>query len=83
MIKFIILLVIVFIGVELLVRFILEPLFEKSYKKKKVSKPSSSKLNPEFRLAAETMYDGGKPHAPEKGDNKSDGEKITKDGVIS
>ena len=74
MLTFIIGVAIVFIAVDLFVRFIVDPLILGKYKK--ASKSSKSKLDPTFKLATETMYDGGKPHKPEKSkntiDNKND-----------
>ena len=77
MLTFIIGVAIVFIAVDLFVRFIVEPLI--AGKHKKVSKSSKSKLDPTFRLAAETMYDGGKPHKPEASKNAVDNKNNSKD----
>lgn len=62
MLTFLIILVLVFIGVDLLVRFVIDPLAEGSNKKSKVSKSYSQRFDPTIKLATETMYDGGKPH---------------------
>lgn len=66
MITFLLILVLVFIGVDLLVRFVIEPLIVGSNKKRKVSKSFTKKFDPAFKLATETMYDGGKPHKQEE-----------------
>lgn len=66
MLTFLLILVLVFIGVDLLVRFVIEPLIVGSNKKNKVSKSFSQKFDPAFKLATETMYDGGKPHNQEE-----------------
>lgn len=83
MITFIISIILVFIGVELLVRFIIEPLILGRNKKNKVSKSSTSKLDTKFRLATETMYDGGKTFTPEVSENAVKDENISKDEVKS
>lgn len=62
MFTFIIILVLVFIGVDLLVRFVIDPLASGSNKKSKVSKSYTPRFDPSMKLASETMYDGGKPH---------------------
>lgn len=77
MLTFIIGLVIVFIAVDLFVRFIVDPLI--LGKHKKAFKSSQSKLDPTFKLATETMYDGGKPHKPEVSKNDADNENDSKD----
>lgn len=81
MITFIISVILVFIAVDLLVRFIVEPLI--LGKHKKASKFSKSKLDPTFKLATETMYDGGKPHTQEVSSNANNEENISKDEVKS
>lgn len=48
--------------VELLVRFIIQPLIKSSDKKAKSAESKVSKFDPTIKLASETMYDGGKPH---------------------
>ena len=63
MITFLLILVLVFIGVDLLVRFVIEPLIVGSSQKNKISKSFTKKFDPAFKLATETMYDGGKPHS--------------------
>ncbi len=80
---FIISLILVFIGVDLFVRFVVEPLILGSNKKNKVSKSSIPKLDPSFKLATETMYDGGKPHTSEVSSNAVDDKNISKDEVKS
>ncbi|MFA7418350.1 MAG: hypothetical protein WCZ90_01595 [Melioribacteraceae bacterium] len=77
MITFLLILVLVFIGVDLLVRFVIEPLIVGSKKKNKVSKSFTKKFDPAFKLATETMYDGGKPH------NQEEMSSATKDEITS
>ena len=79
MINFFIYVILVFIGVDLLVRFILEPLILGSFKKKKVLRTSTSKLDSEFRLATETLYDGGEPHSPDLSSNSTNEKNMLKD----
>lgn len=79
MIIFIVSFILVLIGVDLFVRFILEPWICGSDKKNKVSKTAASKLDPSFRLATETMYDGGKPHDAEATGNTSEDGNIPKE----
>lgn len=62
MLTFLLILVLVFIGVDLLVRFVIDPLASGSHKKHKVSKSFAPRFDPSMKLASETMYDGGKPH---------------------
>jgi hypothetical protein len=69
MLTFILILIAVFIGVDLLVRFVIDPLASGSNKKHKVSKSYTPRFDPTIKLASETMYDGGKPH-----EGKSSGE---------
>jgi len=83
MTTFIISIILVFIGVELLVRFIIEPLILRNKNKNKVSKSSTSKLDTQFNLATETMYDGGKIYKPEVSNNDVNDENISKDEVKS
>ncbi len=66
MIKFLLMCVIVFIVVDLFVRFVVEPLIRSSNKKDRQVKSSAIKFDPSFRLATETMYDGGKPFKNEE-----------------
>ncbi len=81
MFTFIISVVLVFIAVDLFVRFVLEPWIVGSDKKNKVSKSVSPKLDPSFKLATETMYDGGEPHTSDS--SKSDDKNNSKDEVKS
>jgi hypothetical protein len=62
MLTFLLVLILVFIGVELLVRFVIDPLASGSYKKSKDSKSYAPRFDPTIRLVSETMYDGGKLH---------------------
>ncbi|MBW7841738.1 MAG: hypothetical protein H3C40_03335 [Ignavibacterium sp.] len=79
MLTFLLVLVAVFIGVDLLVRFVIDPLASGSYKKNKVSKPFASKFDPTLKLASETMYDGGQPHEDENSKETDKSENITED----
>ena len=81
MLTFIIGVVVVFIAVDLFVRLVVDPMI--LGKKEKLSKSSTSKLNPGFKLATETMYDGGKPHTKGSSKNVVNDEKISKDEVKS
>ncbi|MBU1097478.1 MAG: hypothetical protein KKB34_13440 [Bacteroidetes bacterium] len=66
MIVFLISLILALVAVDLLVRFVVEPLISASKEKNKVSKTYSPRFDPTIKLATETMYDGGKPHTEEK-----------------
>jgi hypothetical protein len=79
MFTFIIILVLVFIGVDLLVRFVIDPLASGSNKKSKVSKSYSQRFDPTIKLATETMYDGGKPHNEVKSTTETKDADISKD----
>ena len=78
MFTFLLILILVFVGVDLLVRFVIDPLASKSNKKHKVSKSFSPRFDPTMKLASETMYDGGSQHNEDqsesttKEDNPSD-----------
>jgi hypothetical protein len=77
MITFLVILILVFVAVDLLVRFVVDPLILKSHKKNKVSKSFTPRFNPTIKLATETMYDGGKPH------NEEESSSVTKDENLS
>ena len=77
MLTFIIGVVVVFVAVDLFVRLVVDPMI--LGKKEKLSKASTSKLNPKFKLATETMYDGGKPHTDGSSENIAHDENISKD----
>ncbi len=79
MFTFIIILVLVFIGVDLLVRFVIDPLASGSNKKSKVSKSYSQRFDPTIKLATETMYDGGKPHNEVKSTTEAKDADISKE----
>ncbi len=79
MLTFLLVLVAVFIGVDLLVRFVIDPLASGQHKKTKESKSFSAKFDPTVKLASETMYDGGEPHNDENLKNTNKDENITKD----
>lgn len=76
MLTFLLILVAVFIGVDLLVRFVIDPLASGSNKKHKDSRSYTPRFDPSMKLASETMYDGGKPH------NEVKSTTVTKDADI-
>lgn len=78
MITFLLILVLVFIGVDLLVRLVIDPLAAGS-RKNKVSKSFSSRFDPTISLATETMYDGGKPQKEKDSNNVLENVTISKD----
>lgn len=80
MLTFLLVLLLVFIGVDLFVRFVIDPLASGSYKKNKVSKSFTPKFDPTVKLASETMYDGGKLRNEEKPADTHSKENISKDG---
>lgn len=79
MLTFLLILVLVFIGVDLLVRFVIDPLATNSYKKNKELNSFSPKFDPTIKLASETMYDGGKLHKKDevKSDEKKENDQKT------
>ena len=79
MLTFILILIAVFIGVDLLVRFVIDPLASGSNKKHKVSKSYTPRFDPTIKLASETMYDGGKPHTEVKSNSETKAAESTKD----
>ena len=66
MFYFILALILVFVGVDLLVRLVIDPLASKSNKKNKTLKSYTPRFDPTLKLASETMYDGGKLHEEDK-----------------
>lgn len=79
MLTFLIILVLVFVAVDLFVRFVIDPLASGSNKKHKVSKSYSQRFDPTIKLATETMYDGGKLHNEDKSGCSSKVAEISKD----
>jgi hypothetical protein len=79
MLTFLIILVLVFIGVDLFVRFVIDPLASGSNKKQKVSESYKPRFDPTIRLATETMYDGGKLHNEDKASSSSKDASNSKD----
>jgi hypothetical protein len=77
MFTFLIILILVFVGVDLLVRFVIDPLASGSNKKRKLSKSFSPRFDPTIKLASETMYDGGRLHNDDQSDS------TTKDDNLS
>lgn len=68
MLTFLLILVAVLITVDLLVRFVLDPFLAASRKKKKTAKSFQPRFDSSFKLATETMYDGGKQRSKEQVD---------------
>lgn len=83
MLTFSIILVLVFIGVDLLVRFVIDPLASRSDKKNKFSKSFTPRFDPTIKLASETMYDGGKLHNEEESSSAIKKEDISKNADAS
>ena len=83
MFTFLLILILVFIGVDLLVRFVIDPLASRSDKKNKFSKSFTPRFDPTIRLASETMYDGGKLHKEEESSSAAKKEDISKDANAS
>ncbi len=79
MLTFLLILVLVFIGVDLFVRFVIDPLASGSNKKNKVAKSYTPRFDPTIKLATETMYDGGKLHDEKKANSSSQDVNISKD----
>jgi hypothetical protein len=77
MFTFLIILILVFVGVDLLVRFVIDPLASGPNKKRKLSKSFSPRFDPTIKLASETMYDGGRLH------NEDQSDSTTKDDNLS
>lgn len=63
MVYFLIALVLVLVAVDLFVRFVVDPFLANSRKKNKIVKSFTPKFDPTFKLATETMYDGGEKHS--------------------
>ncbi|MFA7229364.1 MAG: hypothetical protein WC061_10045 [Melioribacteraceae bacterium] len=79
MIVFLLVLILVFIGVDLLVRFVIDPMLAASNKKNKTAKSYTRVYDPSINFAIETMYDGGKPHNPEEPVNPGGDTSLSKD----
>lgn len=79
MLTFLLILVLVFIGVDLFVRFVIDPLASGSNKKNKVAKSYTQRFDPTIKLATETMYDGGKLHNEDKSSSSPKDMNISKD----
>jgi hypothetical protein len=76
MFYFILALILVFIGVDLLVRLVIDPLATKTNKKNKTLKSYTPRFDPTLKLASETLYDGGELH---KEDSSTKENSISKD----
>jgi len=83
MVTFLLILVLVFIAVDLFVRFVIDPLASGSNKKNKISKSFTPRFDPTIKLAIETMYDGGKPLKKEESSDTTKDENISKDSSAS
>ncbi|MFA6599199.1 MAG: hypothetical protein WCS69_15865 [Ignavibacteriaceae bacterium] len=83
MITFLLILILVFVGVDLLVRLVIDPLASGSVKKNKTSKSFSSRFDPTISLASETMYDGGKLHKEEDSDSTKEKGSVSKESDSS
>lgn len=79
MTTFIIVLIMVLVCVDLFVRFVLEPWI--LAKENKTTESTKPKLDPEFELAIETMYDGGQPHSSETSSDAGNDENTVKNDV--
>ena len=79
MFTFLVILAFVFVAVDLLVRFVIDPLLASSTKKNKITKSFTPGLNPIIKLAGETMYDGGKLHKEEESNSAIKDENVSKD----
>jgi hypothetical protein len=79
MFTFLVILAFVFVAVDLLVRFVIDPLLASSNKKKKVARSFAPGLNQTIKLAGETMYDGGKLHKEEESNSAIKPEGVSKD----
>ena len=83
MFTFLLILILVFIGVDLLVRFVIDPLASGSNKKHKVLKSYTPRFDPTIKLASETMYDGGRLHNEDQSGNSSKAQNPSKDSSKS
>lgn len=72
MITFLFIVALVLLVVDLIVRFIVDPLLISSREKNKDEKSLKTKFDPSVVLATETMFDGGKPQNEDKNTNKTD-----------
>ena len=69
---FLLILVLVFAAVDLLVKFVVDPLASKKWKKGKTVSSKEEIIEPSISLVGATMYDGGKSKDAEEQDNKTD-----------
>jgi len=76
---FLLILVLVFAAVDLLVKFVVDPLASKKWKKNKSIASKEDIIEPAIGLVGATMYDGGKSKDTEESKNKS-GNGDTKSG---
>lgn len=79
MFTFLVILAFVFVAVDLLVRFVIDPLLASSNKKTKVARSFNPRLNQTIKLAGETMYDGGKLHNEKESSSAEKPENISKE----
>ena len=82
MLKFLLICALMTLVVELLVRFIIQPLIKSSDKKVKLEESKTSGIDPTFRLASETMYDGGKPHPEQDAESAHKNENISNNNTV-
>lgn len=69
---FLLILLLVFAAVDLLVKFVIDPLASKKWKMKKAAGPKEEIVEPSIGLVGATMYDGGKSKKSEKPNEKTD-----------
>jgi hypothetical protein len=69
---FLLILLLVFAAVDLLVKFVIDPLASKKWKMKKAAEPKEKIVEPSIGLVGATMYDGGKSKETEKSNNETD-----------
>ena len=70
---FLLILVLVFAAVDLLVKFVIDPLASKKWKVKKPADSHNDIVEPSISLVGATMYDGGKSKEAESQEKKTDG----------
>jgi len=78
---FLLILVLVFAAVDLLVKFVIDPLASKKWKVKKTVVSHNNIVEPTISLVGATMYDGGKSKEAESQDKKKDESQIKDEGI--
>jgi hypothetical protein len=76
---FLIALVLVFIAVDLLVKFVIDPLASKKWGKNKVIGPKEEIIQPSMGFVGATMFDGGKTKETENLNSKTGEANIKKE----